>query len=500
MIKFVNNYIEPLTLAPGQSLVSLGLPNGEYRLTIADSQSNATRWEIVSAIVFGGVATLTRGTEGTTAQAWPNGSVIYNGITAKTLNDLMAQEGGGSLEMQATETHIQWRAGESAEWIDLLAIDDIAGLVAAVIAGQLVPAGGRTGQSLVKSSDYDYELEWANRLAPTVPRLLAVADSYGSALINLDTGMRDMDASFGGRGGIVFINNGTAMLSVSSDVTMYSLAPFEQINSFYDENYPSAIGYSDAGGFFIFGGVDLFAYDSATLEKIIPTDSFPQYIQRIVASPDGQYVAFSVNDDDPVVLFETTTWSRVALDASALALIIGDKEVSFNFDSSELLVASTDAITRFSVFSGSALAAPPVQPAGDAQAITFNQDYIFTVYSGDGVSAYGAGSLARAPDFPVVAGLQLSLAASPDGKHLVVCSDESPYLTIIFLDSWNTPVTISEPPTDPTLKPSFSSDGKVLAVGSLSSPVVYAYDTTTWELISGDYGLSGSAQAIAVNF
>lgn len=90
MLKFVNNYIEPIVLSISQTSAALNLPDGEYRLTIADSKSAATRWEIIGAIVTSGSAVLQRGLEDSSAQAWPAGSVIYNALTAGVLNQLMA--------------------------------------------------------------------------------------------------------------------------------------------------------------------------------------------------------------------------------------------------------------------------------------------------------------------------------------------------------------------------------------------------------------------------
>ncbi|MDL2200815.1 hypothetical protein QQF45_17375 [Halopseudomonas aestusnigri] len=90
MLKFVDNYLQPLTLAEGATAASLTLPDGEYVLTLADSQSAATRWEIVRAVVTSGAAVLTRGQQGTTDQAWPAGSVIYCALTADTLNGMLS--------------------------------------------------------------------------------------------------------------------------------------------------------------------------------------------------------------------------------------------------------------------------------------------------------------------------------------------------------------------------------------------------------------------------
>src|SRR5690606_14381073 len=95
MLNFINNWARPIELASGTETALLDLPDGEYLLTIADSPTAASRWEIVRAEVDGGVATLQRGQEGTLAQAWPEGSVIYCSVTAGTLNEIM-QSGGAA--------------------------------------------------------------------------------------------------------------------------------------------------------------------------------------------------------------------------------------------------------------------------------------------------------------------------------------------------------------------------------------------------------------------
>src|SRR5690554_3936751 len=84
-MNFVNNWLRPIALTLEQSHTLLDLPDGEYRLTIADGASSATRWEIVGAVVEDGAATLTRGLEGTPVQEWTVGSVIYCAVTAETL-------------------------------------------------------------------------------------------------------------------------------------------------------------------------------------------------------------------------------------------------------------------------------------------------------------------------------------------------------------------------------------------------------------------------------
>lgn len=89
MQNFVNNWSMPVELAAGAETLALTLPAGSYRITLADAAgASATRWEVVGAVVAGGVATLQRGLEGTTDQTWPEGSVAYVTITAGFLEEL----------------------------------------------------------------------------------------------------------------------------------------------------------------------------------------------------------------------------------------------------------------------------------------------------------------------------------------------------------------------------------------------------------------------------
>lgn len=88
---FVNNWSRPITLAAGATTLALDLPDGVYRLTLADSASAPTRWEIIDATVTANEAVLTRSAEGFIDQDWPDGSVIYCSITAGQLSDLFSR-------------------------------------------------------------------------------------------------------------------------------------------------------------------------------------------------------------------------------------------------------------------------------------------------------------------------------------------------------------------------------------------------------------------------
>ena len=90
-MQFVNNWLRPITLAAGETIASLDLPDGQYVLTLADSETSATRWEIVTANVVAGAAQLLRAQEGTDDSDWGAGSVVYCTVTAGILQTLFSR-------------------------------------------------------------------------------------------------------------------------------------------------------------------------------------------------------------------------------------------------------------------------------------------------------------------------------------------------------------------------------------------------------------------------
>ena len=146
MLKFVDNYLEPITLSEGETAASLSLPDGEYLLTLADSQTAATRWEIIGAVVTSGEAVLTRGLQGTTDQAWPAGSVIYCALTAETLQSM----GETMLEMM---TAIGVKVDQSA--YDAFAASVTAALADRYTKGEADAAFDQAGAAAGAVSDHE---------------------------------------------------------------------------------------------------------------------------------------------------------------------------------------------------------------------------------------------------------------------------------------------------------------------------------------------------------
>lgn len=89
MQRFSNNWLRPIELAQAAIYADLDLPDGTYRLTLTNAERSLI--EYIDATVLGGGAELARGLEGSTAQAWPEGSVVFCGLTAATLGDLLVQ-------------------------------------------------------------------------------------------------------------------------------------------------------------------------------------------------------------------------------------------------------------------------------------------------------------------------------------------------------------------------------------------------------------------------
>lgn len=105
MLNFVDNWLRPLQLTAAQVEVELDLPDGQYVLTVADSETAATRWEILAAMVESGQAMLLR----ESAQEWGAGSVIYCSVNSAILAQIFLGqealdsrvtnlEGGGGLQ------------------------------------------------------------------------------------------------------------------------------------------------------------------------------------------------------------------------------------------------------------------------------------------------------------------------------------------------------------------------------------------------------------------
>lgn len=220
MLNFINNWSRPIELASGTETALLDLPDGEYLLTIADSPTAASRWEIVRAEVDGGVATLQRGQEETLAQAWPEGSVIYCGVTAGTLNEIMQSGGaapGGGWGKVGLALNYE-AAGVVSYTLSPIDVDVYAGSggegydVELAIPEDLPP--GAAMRVPVKLSMY-----WESSLLIRAPGPLEVAITSGVAVTTLEENGRVLRMLFEGGSGYQALFN--MDLSVERDGDYY---------------------------------------------------------------------------------------------------------------------------------------------------------------------------------------------------------------------------------------------------------------------------------------
>lgn len=164
---FINNWAATLTapatsgdltlsVDPAQAALLTGLGAGDYYvLTLAEVVDDAeTSWEIVKVTaVVGGVLTVERPVEGTTAAAWSVGASISARATAGTLETL--RDSGGAEGASAYEVAVaNGFVGDEAAWLDSLQGAPGADGSAGLSAYQVAVVNGFVGT----------ELEWLESL------------------------------------------------------------------------------------------------------------------------------------------------------------------------------------------------------------------------------------------------------------------------------------------------------------------------------------------------
>lgn len=170
MQRFINNWAAVLTapalsgdltlsINPAQAALLTGLGGGDYYLlTLAELVDDAeTSWEIVKVTaVIGGVLTVERGMEGTTAAAWSVDAYISARATAGTLETL--RDSGGAEGASAYEVAVaNGFVGTEAAWL--------ASLIGAPGAdGADGAAGPSAYQVAVANGFVGTELEWLESL------------------------------------------------------------------------------------------------------------------------------------------------------------------------------------------------------------------------------------------------------------------------------------------------------------------------------------------------
>jgi hypothetical protein len=141
-MNFLNNWSRGITLALDATTAPLELPDGPYRLTLSDSLSSATRWEVVDAVVVAGSATLARAQEGTAAQGWPEGSVIFCALTAGVLTQLFGQGALAATALQPGALAVVATSGAYADLLGKPTIPTTAAQVGAIAAAEKGAASG----------------------------------------------------------------------------------------------------------------------------------------------------------------------------------------------------------------------------------------------------------------------------------------------------------------------------------------------------------------------
>lgn len=99
---------------------------------------------------------------------------VGDGVTPWSELPYFGSGGGGSVQMQATATHIQWRASEEAAWEDLIALADLQGP-----AGEDSTVPGPPGPAVELQVTDDY-IQWREEDAPGWTNLIALADLKGN--------------------------------------------------------------------------------------------------------------------------------------------------------------------------------------------------------------------------------------------------------------------------------------------------------------------------------
>lgn len=200
-MNFINNWQRDIALAAGALSCPLDIPDGTYRLTLSDSLSSATRWELVTATVTAGEAALVRGVEGSADQEWPSGSVIYCAITAAVLTDAFQRI--SALEAEAIATS-----------------DQIADLTQRVEALEPAPA------FLYLEVDLD-ETEWDFGGGPLITSIQTVSGGVVAESLDLSICTQADDSI----GATVYYNSGTESLEISYNEHLTLINTGVELNS-----------------------------------------------------------------------------------------------------------------------------------------------------------------------------------------------------------------------------------------------------------------------------
>lgn len=491
MFDFVNNYSGTVELTAGQLSVALSLPDGRYRLTVSSAPELAAAREIIDAEVLSGTATLTRGVESTVARAWPAGSVIYNALTASSARMI------GALQLRATETALQGRYSDDAEWLDLVDMESLANALAdtlgEMISPMMIPQGGRAGQCLVKLSDDDFDVGWESRALPGTPKLLAAAGSYGGSIYDAGTGLVIEGSGVSGASGFAFAGGGDILIDAANGIRLLSVKDWSVLHEIAT-GWVGQFAVSSKKGFIVYAGSGASGvFDIAALTSIVPTDVLPTYFSGVAVSASGEYVGYA-EGDEMAYLYRTSDWSKIQLDVAALSTLNNSETMAITDD---FLIIVNKGLKVFDTADGSFISVVAPEITDISGVIAVSDTHVATYTADDGINVYAFAGWSRESTFPALSGTVSAMAFSPDGSYLAVALQDAAGLAVIKVSDWSI-VSVSGATPEYCSRVVFSNDGSMLAVGS-GSPAISMYKTSDWSVSTIDSS-NGTPTAMALNF
>lgn len=492
MFDFVNNYSGTVELTAGQLSVALSLPDGRYRLTVSSAPELAAAREIIDAEVLSGTATLTRGVESTVARAWPAGSVIYNALTASSARMI------GALQLRATETALQGRYSDDAEWLDLVDMESLANALAdtlgEMISPMMIPQGGRAGQCLVKLSDDDFDVGWESRALPGTPKLLAAAGSYGGSIYDAGTGLVIEGSGVSGASGFAFAGGGDILIDAANGIRLLSVKDWSVLHEI-PTGWVGQFAVSSKKGFVFYAGSSgSGAFSVNSLSDIVPNDALPTSFRGVSVSASGEYVGYAENDEEMAGLYRTSDWSKIQLDVAALSTLNNSETMAITDD---FLIIVNRGLKVFDTADGSFISVVASEITDIGGVIAVSDTHVATYTADDGINVYAFAGWSRESTFPALSGTVSAMAFSPDGSYLAVALEDATGLAVIKVSDWSI-VSVSGATPEYCSRVVFSNDGSMLAVGS-GSPAISMYKTSDWSVSTIDSS-NGTPTAMALNF
>lgn len=438
MYKFINNYIEPIALSLEQVAATLALPDGKYRLTIADNPNAATRWEIIDAVVASSSAELTRAKEGTVAQKWTGDSVIYNALTAETLNSILADIQGlkpdqpeSSLLAVGTDDTVTLYDTNTGAAVSIFAeSSDVLG----------VANGGRN--LVVGHSNY---IKIFNTITLDELKTITITSS------------EDME--------LMSVNTKANLLSIYPDLKVYSVGEYENVQIDLESlSYAETAINAD-------GSIVAFAETSRNANVVFYRTSDWTKLSESVA--EGVYLIGAGFDSTGsfIAIGEDSTLSIDPETGSAATLVERDwsGQEAYVFGAQVAMIRQKGSVTyELSVYEiGDSSLAYQVNFGADTNSGSWVSDVarsntavFLAAYGGSGINGRGA--------------------------------------AIFKTENWEL-AALENPPTSKVEAVVFSSDDALCAITSNDAPYLRLYRTSDWTLLNIDADFSEPPASIALN-